>query len=994
MAVWATRWIPPLALLASLASIGLAQKFEEDAQQPGQTRASTPLSKEEQRAKFHVPAVHGSSGEARLKSYADRLKLEVDSRFLGIPWRNVGPETQSGRVVDFDSPKSQPNTLYVAFATGGLWRTENDGDSWVPLFDHESAYAIGDFAVYDDGSTIWIGTGENNSQRTSYAGTGVFKSTDSGQTWQHMGLEGTHRIGRVLIDPQDVNTVYVAAIGALYSSNPERGVFKTTNGGKSWQHVLNFGENIGAIDLAMDPRDPKILYATTWNRSRRAWDFLESGEGSGVFKSINAGKSWTRLSAGLPSGNTLGRAGIAIAPSKPNILYLYIDNQTPDPNPEYRDEFTASGVLTPRRFLLLTDELFLKVDRDVLGRFARSYLPQGTDVDALIQQVKDKKTTVKDIQELMKARNPGVFVSPPLEYEVYRSDDSGKTWKKAHPGILGLDSVGYGYYCGRIVVSPHDPNLLYVTSGEFARSMDGGKTWESAGRDMHPDFHAVYFDRRNPEKVWVGNDGGPYLTLDAGKHWRSINNLPVGQFTTIAVDNKTPYNVYGGLQDNGTMKGPSNYVRGRSDPSVWTTIGGGDGATVVVDPRDNGVLYTGSQFGSQGAQDTVTGARWSLRPQPARGEPPLRFNWVSPLIVSPHHPDILYFGGNKLFRSLNQGRTWEAISPDLTKNQPQGNVPFNTIKDISESQFKFGLIYVGCDDGTVKITRDHGSTWVDISTPAPKKWVSRVLASRWEPSTVYVTQSGYRDDDITAYVWKSTDYGKTWKSIVGNLPMETVNVIREDPTDKKMLYLGTDVGVFVSVDSGATWEPYGGGIPRAPVHDMTIQPREDELVIATHSRSVWIAPLKYLRQIGDEQTKQPLALWPIPDMVRGARWGFANRDPWDNSPVPPPFVRLQAWSDHSGKGTLAIKDKNGKVVKQTAVDLVRGFNFLTIDLELKPASFKKQVPTPRDIKTVDDVLQDPRADERPIYVAAGEYKIELTLGDQHVSADWKLSPPP
>lgn len=975
------------ALVALLGAVWATSQEVEPDQPP---RATVQLSKKEQKEKFHLPTVRGMDGERRLKGYDQRLKLEAESPFMGIPWRNVGPEEQSGRVIDFESPKGKPGTMYVAFATGGLWRTENDGDSWTPLFDHESAYAIGDVAMTDDGKTIWVGTGENNSQRTSYSGTGVFKSTDEGKSWSNMGLHNSHRIGRIVIDPKNPNIVYVAAIGALYSSNPERGVFKTVDGGKTWSSILSLGDQTGAIDLAMDPRNPEVLYATTWTRDRRAWDFLESGEGSGVYKTNNGGKSWTKLAGGLPEGDALGRAGIAIAPSKPDTVYLFIDNELPDPHPENRDEFTPSGILTAQRFKLLNNELFPKVDHEVLARFARTYLPQDTKIDDILQQMKDKKMTVDDVAELMKKRNPSVFVQPPLESELYRSDDAGKSWHKTHEGILGLDAVGYGYYCGRVVVSPHDPNQLYVTSGELVRSADGGKTWEGAGRGMHPDFHAVYFDRTNPSKVWIGNDGGPYVTLDGGKHWRSLNNIPVGQFTTIAVDNKIPYNIYGGLQDNGTMKGPSTYVPGRSDPGLWTSIGGGDGATVVVDPRDNGVVYTGSQFGAQGAFDSTTGARWSLRPSPGRGEPPLRFNWVSPLIVSPHHPDILYFGGNKLFRSLNQGKNWETLSPDLTKNKPQGNVPFDTIKDISESPFKFGLIYVGCDDGSVKVTKDHGATWTDISTPQPDKWVSRVVASKWDPATVYVSQSGYREDDFNPYLWKSTDYGKTWTSIVGNLPTETINVIREDPQDKKLLYVGTDLGVYVSLDGGSSWLPYGGGIPRTPVHDIAIQVREDEMVIASHARSVWVVPLKWIRQLDKEFTEKDLFLWPVSDTTRTARWGYAPREQWDSSQPPAPIVQVQAWCHSGGKGVLSVKDKDGKVVKAKDVDLVKGYNFLTFDVELKPPGVRKGVPTPREIKSADDATKDPRADERAQYLPVGDYSVELKMGDKTISAPWKI----
>jgi len=968
-----------LLSLACLAAVTYAQEFE--------SRLKPPLTKQQQDEKFHKPDVAAMPFEARLRGYEQRLKMEAESPFAGVKWRSVGPERQGGRVVDIARPRNLPNVLYVAYATGGLWRTEDDGNTWTPLFDHESAFSIGSIWVSDDGKTIWIGTGENNSQRTSYAGMGVFKSTDSGKTWRNMGLGETHRIGKVLVDPHNPNVVYVGALGSLYSENDARGVYKTVNGGRSWAQVLAGNKTTGVIDMQMDPRNSSVIYASMWDRDRRAWDFREGGFGSGIYKTVDGGVKWVRLSNGLPQTQDIGRIGLAVCPSRPERIYAFIDNQAAYKDTLDEDEFQPSGVLTPHRFVLLTEDEFVQVPKDELQHFLNNHVGQGFKAEELIDQVKNKKLTMDQLRVKLTERNPELFSEDQILAEVYRSDDGGAHWIRTHDKRMGPHG---GYYWGKVFVNPVNADEAYTGGVIMLRSRDAGKTWKQVAEDCHGDFHVYYIDPANPRFQANGNDGGLCLSYDSGEHWRHMENMAVGQFTTITVDEKTPYNIYGGLQDNGTMKGPNSYMPGKSDVEEWTYVGGGDGSAVAVDPRDGGdTIYTAAQFGEGEGFNQKTGAHWGVRPTAKVDEPPLRYNWIAPIVISPHHPDIIYFGTQKLHRSLDQGKTWEDLSGDLTKNLPDGNVPFSTLKDISESPFRFGLIYVGCDDGTVKMTRDHGGIWEDITTPTPNKWVSRVVASKWDKATVYVAQTGYREDDFAPYLWRSTDYGKHWTSIVGDLPTEPINVVREDPSRKDILYVGTDMGVFVSYNGGVHWESLCGGIPHVAVHDLAIQPRAKDLVAGTHGRSVWVLKLDDVYALNDEMRAKDLALLPLDSMKRGKRWGFAYPTPETSPDIAKPELKGELWSKTAGKATLRVKNKDGKVVLEKDMDVLRGFNSFSIPLQTVAGRTVSSLPK-REVKTVQDALKDPYEAFRPQFIPAGTYTVEVLKDGKTASVTWLL----
>jgi photosystem II stability/assembly factor-like uncharacterized protein len=941
-----------------------------------------PWDKAGERAKFHSKVVRGMPSTMRDASYAKRLSMEADSPFGGFSWRNVGPESQSGRVLTIAAPENKPNQIYVSFATGGLFRTEDEGQSWTSLWDNQSSFGIGDFALSKDGQTIWVGTGEANNQRTSYSGTGVFKSTDAGKTWNFMGLPESHHIAKVLIDPKDENTIWVSVMGHLYSQNPERGLYKTTDGGKTWNLVLFKDDWTGCTDVQLNPKNSKVAIAAMYTRDRKAWNFLESGPGSGVHRTEDGGKTWQLVNT-LPSGENCGRVGLAWARSNEKIVYAFVENPGKNGDWESEDERVASDRLTLRRFASLDAEVFADIDNAMLKTFWTTYGPQDSKLEDIMKAVKDKKMTMAEVRALIEKRNPNAFDPGQNNDELYKSTDGGKTFARSKKvGVLG------GYYYNEVFVNPLNENDVWLTGVPIIRSLDGGVTWKNgADNSVHVDFHAVYYDPRNAGTVWVGSDGGAYVSRNNGKNWYHFENLSVGQSTTVAVDDATPYNIYTGLQDNGTMKGPNTYIAGVTDPTIWTTIGGGDGSWVTIDTReDSNMVYTASQFGSHSARNTKTNIGYSARPRTAPSDP-VRANWISPLVLSPHIGEIVYVGFNKLFRSFDKGRTYKAISPDLTRNRPNGDVPHSTIKDVSESPLKFGLIYCGADDGRMTMTPDGGNNWTDIPTPQPEKWISKVVASKYDENTVYVSQSGFREDDWSAYLWKSTDRGATWTSIVGNLPHETINVVKEDTKNKNILYVGTDMGVYITFDGGTTWETLHGGISHLPVHDLVIQEREDDLVIATHARGCLVLSLKTIRTITPELRNEDLKILSLSDGIRGS-WGYERRPEYSSDMPKLPTAKVSFYAKNAGKTKLEIVDKDGKVILSKEVDSIKGFNSAEIGLRLSDEKFDVKKPAkPKDAK---EAVKDPFLANRATYLAAGAYKFVVTTNGKRVEKDWKL----
>ena len=930
------------------------------------TPRKPPLTKEQERERFH-PRALGMDAPPRLAGYALRLEMEQASPLAGLRFRNVGPEVQGGRIVDIEGIPSRPDALLVAFASGGLWRTDNRGGSWTPLFDRESSITIGDVAVADaEGQVLYVGTGENNSSRTSYAGTGVFKTTDGGRTWIDLGLHDSHHIGRVIVDRAHPEVVYVAALGHLYTENPERGLYRSPDGGRTWDRVLFVDERTGAIDVVQHPTKPDVLYAATWERARTAANFLESGPGSGIWRSTDSGRTWSRLAGGLPAGATVGRIGLDVTAARPDRVYAVIDNQSLRPESEPLDEDTPPGALTARRLRALRAEDLARLDDVALNRFLRaSEFPKALTARALKREVKAGKITVADLVAYLQDANRDLFEREVVGSEIYRSDDAGVSWARTHEGRLEKVYYSYGYYFGRVHADPTDAERVYFGGVPFLGSADGGRTWHGLDeRGVHVDHHALFVDPRAPNRLALGNDGGLNLSFDHGETWSKVNNVPVAQFTTLALDNAEPYNIVGGLQDNGVMRGPSTYVPGKSDPSAWKAIYGGDGSAVVTDPKDPNVVYAAYQFGNASRLDLKTGERKKIRPRheltATKKEKPLRYNWVAPILLSPHSREILYFGANRLYRSFDRGETWTAISDDLTSGPEQGDVPFGTITTIAESPKRFGILYAGTDEGKVWGSRDGGLSWADLSPGlAPSRWVARVVASAHDEGTVYVAQNGYRNDDFAPYVYRSTDFGRTWESLAAGLPAEPVNSVREDPKAAHLLYVATDGGVFVSLDKGTGWTALASGLPHVPVHDLLVHPREGDLVVASHGRSVYVAEAAPLRKLTAEVRASALHAFPIKTVKAAANRGYGEH-PWITWPRQDVIVRIAYWSKDGAPATVGIKDADGSTWREIASPSRAGLNVVEYDLSADP-----KLADAAEAKAVARARQKQAADKTP-----------------------------
>ena len=742
-----------------------------------------------------------TEGNERLSRFENQLRLIDQSPYKDLNWQFLGPLNISGRCTDIEvvQPKGEHYEIWVASASGGIWKSTDSGATWESTFDQQVTTDIGDLAIDPKNSkVVWAGTGEANIFRSSMAGCGIYKTTDGGKSWKNMGLENTNTIARVVIHPEKTDVVYVAASGHEWTPNPERGVYKTSDGGKTWNNILFVNDLTGAIDLVMDPRDPNTLYACTWQRIRKKWNdprTLPGYNGSGVWKTTDGGATWKQINQGLPAPEHLGRIGIDIARSNPDILYLLVDN------------YEIAREAKPG-------------DLDSYGRQKAGVIKGAT---------------------------------------VYKTTNQGATWsqvsgqsaqmKKFMEGHSGT----YGWVFGQIRVDPVNENKVYTLGLFLNTSTDGGKTYE-AERSIHMDHHALWVDPENPDYMLSGNDGGIYVSYDCGKSWKHFVEIPVIQFYNVGFSLENPFHIYGSIQDHFSFRGKVDLSRGRDKiPAVeWESAPGGEGCNHVVDPRNPNILYSAGFYGSLTRSEYRDG-KWTsagILPKPGPGEPPLRGQWVAPFILSPHNPDVVYHGMQYLFRSPDQGKSWTRISPDLTHNNPanMGDISYQTLFALSESPLTEGLIYTGSDDGKVHVTRDGGTTWKDISKGlAADRWISRIVASKYNPSTVYLTQNGKRDDDFQVYVWKSDDYGTTWTDISKNIPLGPVNVIREDPTDPDILYTGTDIGVYVSKDQGVTWQ-VAGNLPSTYVQDLAIHPLTNLMIIATHGRGMWALDLNPINQ--------------------------------------------------------------------------------------------------------------------------------------------------
>jgi photosystem II stability/assembly factor-like uncharacterized protein len=748
--------------------------------------------------------------------------------------------------------------------------------------DTVGAAAVGAVAIASSNpAVVWMGTGDQANARSSYSGKGVFKSTDAGATWQLMGLADSHHIARIVIHPKNPDIVYVAAMGHLFSKNAERGVFRTMDGGKSRKKVLFINDGVGAIDLVINRKTPAVLYAAMYDKDRRPWQIVESGPESGIYKSDDGGEKWTKLAGGLPAGK-IGRIGLDLYQKNPLILYALLENQNPKPGAEARDVNAISPLAA-----------------GIIGN------------------------------------------------EMYRTDDGGKTWRKVTDVNVAGGKAPYSF--NQMRINPHDDKTVIVTSDSMFISRDGGKTWASDFmRGVFGDFRSMWWDPDDKDRIILGSDGGVNVSVDGGRTGDYFPNMGVGEVYAVGVDMDDPYNVYGGLQDHDSWKGPSNGPTGRISLENWVTVGPGDGMYNVVDPTDSRWVYNTRELNQMGRMDQKTGVRTNIAPVRAAGQPRLRYNWIAPIALSPHNAQIVYAGAQVLFRSLNRGDTWEEISPDLTTNDPEKigrNVPYCTITSISESPLKPGIIWVGTDDGKVQVTLNHGGGWSDV-TPAltaagapADRWVSRVFASPHDAATAFVSKSGFRNDDFAPYLYKTVDGGKTWTAIAGNLPNAPINVVVQDRKNKDLLVVGNDTGVFVSIDGGARWTPLKANLPTVAVHDLTIHPRENDLVLGTYGRAFWTGDITPLQELSAAVVDKPAHLF---DIEPRARYGFSVQgmnyhlfgDKYLEVPNEPEALVINYYlkADAPAAAKITVKDPSGKVLREVEGAAKAGLNRALVNL--------------------------------------------------------------
>ncbi len=800
---------------------------------------------------------------------------KVKNLFTKIQWRGVGPAVMGGRTVDIDVVESRPSTIYAAIGPSGVWKTENNGVTWAPVFFKEATVSVGDIAVAQaDPSVVWVGTGEATCRNSVTIGDGVYKSVDAGKTWTNMGLRDTRHISRIIVNRGDPNIVLVAAMGHLWGANPDRGVFRTIDGGKTWAKTLYINDNTGIADLAQDPANSLVLYAAAYEYRRWAYDYMSGGPGSGLFKSVDGGATWQRLSKDLPQG-TMGRIGIATAPGKPGIVYALIEH---------------------------------------------------------------------------------------LEGGIWRSEDYGETWKRTcdTPTFKRVNSRPF--YYSQIHVDPSDDKTLYVLSSGLHVSNDMGRKFRAIGSGIHPDHHGFWIDPADPLHLIDGNDGGIDMSYDGGKTWLQIQSMDLAEVYQVGFDLRRPYWVYCGLQDNGVWGAPNASMDPRGIPNEeWAMVGGGDGFYVVPDPSDPDTVYSNSQMNGLQRLDQRIWRAKSVRPTASLKTPPYRFNWNSPIAVSPHDPKTVYCGGNFLFRTTDGGGAWEAISPDLTTNDPArqkdagGPISFEnsgaevhcTIVTISASPASRDVIWCGTDDGNLQLTRDGGKTWANVVSAIPglpkKTWCSRVEASRFDAGTAYASFDGHRADDYGAYLYKTSDFGKTWKSLRANLPFGWVHVVREGLKNRNLLFAGMEFGVFASLDGGASWFSLMNNLPTVAVNDIAVHPRENDLIIGTHGRGVWIMDdVGFLEEMSEDVLARDYHLFPSRPAVM--YWTAVKGEPYGKpvfmgkNPAAGGFITTWLKSEIKDKAKLIIKDSDGKSVSEMNLAQGAGIQRDIWNLQLVPES--------------------------------------------------------
>ena len=847
-----------------------------------------------------------------------QVKLE---EFKNMKPRNIGPAGMSGRVTAIDALHSNPETIFVGGASAGVWKTDNGGATWWPLFDEQPLLNIGSIKVQQSNpAVIWVGTGEGNPRNSLNLGEGIYKTLDGGKTWKRMGLEKTRNIHRILIDPTNPNTVYAAAIGNPYGIHSERGVYKTTDGGETWQRILYTNDTSGCAELVMDPSNPNKIIANMWQHQRKAWNFNSGGAGSGIYITVDGGKNWKKLGKadGLPA-DPLGRCGLAFAPSHPNIVYAKV-------------EATKNGF--------------------------------------------------------------------------YKSEDGGFTWKLVNSDPAQI--TDRPFYYQEIYVDPKNENRIYDIHSTVTISEDGGKSFSTLipYNGIHPDHHAWWIHPTNENLIIEGNDGGIGISKDRGKTWRFDEQLPFGQFYHINVDNEIPYNVMGGLQDNGSWRGPAyTWIDGGIRNYYWESLWGGDGFDVVPDPTDSKWVYAMSQGGSVGRYNVVTGQSESVRPPAPAARTKMRFNWNSAIALDPFDPNTVYFGSQFLNKSTDKGTTWSIISPDLTTNNPEqqkeetggltlditGAENFNTIMAIAPSAKNRDVIWVGTDDGNVQLTRDGGKTWTNFRGKIPGMnvgaWITQIQASRYNEGEAFVVSNDYRRGDFAITIFRTKDFGKTWENILANKGVKGYALCMiQDPAEPNLIFVGTEHGLWVSLDNAKTFQQWKNGYPSVSTYDLTIQEREADLVIATFGRAVWvlddIRPLRAAAKASGAAQTTKLKVIEAPTAYQASfrnapgyewsTWGLFEGDNRRRGAMVSFFVNHAADTSKAKADTAIVKiyDDAGKQLRTLRVKADSGFNRFYWNFDTKGSRFPGS-PKPR-----------PNAPEQgggwPVY--PGTYKMVVTLG--------------
>jgi photosystem II stability/assembly factor-like uncharacterized protein len=823
--------------------------------------------------------------------------------------RSIGPATMGGRVAALALDPSDTATFYVGLGTGGVMKTTNAGASFSAIFEKEKVAAIGAIAVApSDSKVVWVGTGEANDRNSSSWGDGLYRSEDAGATWTNVGLQGSKAIARIVVDPKDPKTAWVAVTGDLWNASPGRGLFKTIDAGKTWTRLLAaeapYDDRVGCGELAIDPSDTSVIYAALYARHRTPWSFVygpavtDGKDLGGIFKSVDGGAHWTKLTSGLPK-NT-GRIGLAVYPKNPRIVYAVVQSD--------EDGTTAWGV---------------------------------------------------------RSKSGGVF----------RSEDAGATWTRVNP----LNPRPF--YFSQIRVDPENDQRVYVLGFLMHVSDDGGKTFrEDAFKKVHADCHALVIDPTRRDRLVLGTDGGAYQTYDAGKTWAFLDKFAAGEYYRINVDQSTPYRICGGLQDNTNWVGPSRtYSKDGILNSDWIQIGGGDGFSCVFDPTDPDIVYAESQEGELHRFNFASGEIKGLKPEPAEGTPRLRFHWNAPIVGSAHEPGVFYLGGNRVFRFTAKGEKWTMISPDLTariqdriETQGSGAETYGIVYTLAESPVKAGMLWAGTDDGKLWVTEDGGGAWTDLTSslpPAAKgEWISRVEAGRADAAVAYLVVDAHRSGHYAPLAWRTADRGKTWTSIAGDLPPAgPAKVVREDPSNAKLLYAGTEFGLFVSLDRGGHWVSLGA-LPTVAVDDILVHPRERDLVVATHGRSLFVIDdLAALEGLTPEARAKDAVLFPV--RAAFGRYLFPG---WEDSAGgtvyrganPPDGAILTYWIRDGGPDPVKIEIKNaqGQTVANLTGPAVTGLNRLSWDL-----------------KPTKDVLTE-YGGEGALFVRSGRYEATMTYG--------------